>query len=78
MRLRTEIIVEGDPDELEKIILVEKSVKGRSRVKYEKREKFKIVIESDDVNAMRAAVNSHLLLIKTMEKADVQWKSLNK
>jgi tRNA threonylcarbamoyladenosine modification (KEOPS) complex Pcc1 subunit len=78
MKLRTEITVEGDPDELEKIILVEKSVRGRSRVKYEKKEKFKIVIESDDVNAMRAAVNSHLLLIKTMEKADAQWKSLNK
>jgi tRNA threonylcarbamoyladenosine modification (KEOPS) complex Pcc1 subunit len=77
MKLRTEITVEGDPRELERI-LVQKGSAGRSRVNYEKNEKFKIIINADDVNAMRAAVNSHLLMIKTMEKADEQWKSLKR
>ena len=78
MKLKTRIIVEGEkPEEISKIVNSE-GKKGRSVVKYESGDNFSIIIESDDVNAMRASVNSHLLMLKTIEKVNKEWKSLKK
>ncbi len=78
MRVKAVISVEGDPDELFRVLSSNRKGKGRSSVSYSKDDGFRILIEAPDVNAMRAAVNAHLLLIKTMEKVDVEWKSLRK
>lgn len=74
-----ELFVEGDAKDLRGILCGQDSVRGRSRVEYvDEADGLRVVVESGDVNAARAAVNSHLLLLKTVEKVDEKWKYLRK
>ena len=76
--LKAELVVEGDPEELYQVIAGQELEDGRARVTYEKSPAFKILIEASDVNAMRAAINSQLLLLKAVDKVNESWKSLKK
>ena len=72
MKIKIKLFVN---DEIQKIINVQRQVKGRSRTSYESDG---IIIEADDVTAARAAINANLLLLKTIEKVNEKWKYLKK
>lgn len=77
MKLKAELIVEGDEKELREVLSGQELSRGRASVSY-KSNPFRVVIEASDVNAMRAALNSQLLLLKTIDKVNESWKYLKK